>query len=219
MADTPLVYLLPESAQPGVDGNPRLHWPSGVDPFSAAVSLDENPAQATVQLVLRAFTAEECARILQLGESGQPVTATTEKVTGYRSSVITWIHPDKDARWLYHRIGLLFLNANRSYRFALAGLAEPLQFARYGDSGHFEWHTDMGVQGTSSRKLSLTIQLVAADAYDGGNLEFLSLVRRTTPREPGTAIIFPSYLAHRVAPVTRGQRCSLVAWAYGPALR
>lgn len=219
MAETSLMYLLPESAQPGADGNPVLKWPSGVDPFSAAVPLDENPAQATVQLMQRAFSPEECSRIIQLGEAGEAVTATTEKVTGYRSSVITWIRPSKEARWLYHRIGLLFLNANRSYRFALAGLAEPLQFARYGETGHFEWHTDMGVQGTSGRKLSLTIQLTAADSYEGGNLEFLSLVSRTTPRDPGTAIIFPSFLAHRVAPVTRGQRCSLVAWAYGPALR
>lgn len=219
MAETRLVYLLPESAQPGGDGNPVLRWPAGADPFSAVLPIDENPSQATVQVVSRAFSAEECARIAQLGESGEVVSASTEKVTGYRSSLITWIQPTKEARWLYHRIGLLLLQANRSYGFALTGLAEPLQYARYGEAGHFEWHTDLGVQGTSGRKLSLTIQVSAADAYDGGGLEFLSLVSRTTPRDAGTAIIFPSYLAHRVAPVTRGQRCSLVAWAYGPALR
>lgn len=219
MAEMSLIYLLPESAQPGPDGNPVLRWPAGADPFDAPAAIEENPSHATVQIVSRAFSPEECARIVALGEAGEAVSATTEKVTGYRSSAITWIQPTKEARWLYHRIGLLFLQANRAYRFALTGLAEPLQYARYGESGHFEWHSDLGVRGTSGRKLSLTIQVSAADSYDGGGLEFLTLVSRSTPRDPGTAIIFPSYLAHRVAPVTRGQRCSLVAWAYGPALR
>ena len=38
-------------------------------------------------------------------------------------------------------------------------------------------------------------------------------------RELGAATVFPSYLAHRVAPVQSGVRRSLVAWAYGPAFR
>ena len=219
MAETRLVYLLPESAQPGPDGNPVMRWPRGIDPFGAAVPLEDNPAQGTVQIIGGAFSREQCARIAHLGETGESVVATTEKVTGYRSSNITWLQPGAESKWLYHRMGLLLLNANSRYQFELAGLAEPLQYADYGEGGYFEWHTDLGVQGTSGRKLSVTVQISESDAYEGGDLEFISVKRRAIPRETGTAIIFPSYLTHRITPVTRGRRRSLVAWAYGPPLR
>jgi PKHD-type hydroxylase len=219
MAATRLVYLLPESVKTGADGNPVLRFPGGADPFAAVQPLEENPAQGTVEIVPRAFSPEECARMVRLGETGEAVAGTTEKVTGYRSSNITWIQPGSESKWLYHRIGLLILRANQRYRFDLAGLAEPLQYADYGEGGHFDWHTDLGVQGTSGRKLSLTIQISEPDSYDGGALEFISVKRLPIPRELGTAVLFPSYLTHRVAPVTRGRRRSLVAWAYGPSLR
>lgn len=214
-----LVYLLPDSADPGADGNPMLKWPKGIDPFAASARLEANAAQASVQIVPKAFNAAECERIIALGEAGETVAGRTEKAEGHRSSLLTWISPGQKANWLYHRVALLFLHANRAYRLALSGLAEPLQFARYGEAGYFDWHSDMGVHDTSGRKLSLTVQLVPPERYDGGDLEFLALPGRAAPRDPGTAVLFPAYLPHRVTPVRRGQRLSLVAWAYGPALR
>ena len=35
----------------------------------------------------------------------------------------------------------------------------------------------------------------------------------------GTATLFPSYMLHRVTPVTEGIRHSLTVWAHGPAFR
>ena len=35
----------------------------------------------------------------------------------------------------------------------------------------------------------------------------------------GNAIVFPSYIAHRVLPITSGMRHALVAWIHGPAFR
>ena len=32
----------------------------------------------------------------------------------------------------------------------------------------------------------------------------------------GTAIVFPSFMRHKVAPVTKGRRRSLVGWFLGP---
>jgi len=53
--------------------------------------------------------------------------------------------------------------------------------------------------------------------YGGGELEFpFPDVGIEGQREIGAAIIFPSYMAHRVSPVTLGVRRSLVAWACGP---
>ena len=36
-------------------------------------------------------------------------------------------------------------------------------------------------------------------------------------RRQGTAVVFPSFLCHRVHPVHAGTRAALVAWAHGPA--
>jgi PKHD-type hydroxylase len=64
------------------------------------------------------------------------------------------------------------------------------------------------------------VQLSAADVYEGGDLEFhLSGLDRTRMRRQGTLIAFPSFHEHRVTPVTRGQRFSLVAWVDGPPFR
>ena len=39
------------------------------------------------------------------------------------------------------------------------------------------------------------------------------------PRGQGTAVIFPSFVLHRVTPVTQGTRWSLTLWSHGPAFR
>lgn len=214
-----LVYLLPESTDAGADGKLILRWPGNADPFAATAPIEENPAQATVQVVPRAFSPAECARIAALGDAGTKLAGQVTKGAEYRDSEITWIEPSGASHWLYHRIGLLFLQANRAYRFALAGMAEPLQYARYKSGGHLGWHADLGIRGTGGRKLSLTIQVTDPAEYEGGDLEFVSIHGKGSARDAGTAIIFPAYLGHRVTTVTRGLRCALVAWAYGSSFR
>jgi PKHD-type hydroxylase len=39
------------------------------------------------------------------------------------------------------------------------------------------------------------------------------------PRDQGTIIVFPSTMLHRVSPITKGIRRSVVGWAMGPPLR
>ena len=60
------------------------------------------------------------------------------------------------------------------------------------------------------------MQLSDPADYDGGELELKNSTRTlVAPRAQGTLIVFPSFLLHRVAPVTRGTRRSLVGWASG----
>ncbi|MCK6649860.1 MAG: 2OG-Fe(II) oxygenase, partial [Bacteroidia bacterium] len=71
-----------------------------------------------------------------------------------------------------------------------------------------------------NRKLSISVQLSDAVEYEGGELQFMinqNIV--TAPKEKGTAIIFPSFALHRVLPVTKGNRMSIVGWIAGPAYR
>ena len=73
------------------------------------------------------------------------------------------------------------------------------------------------------RKISLSA--VLNDGYEGGDLLFRSLedhseVKETSIRpEKGDLVIFPSYIDHKVAPVTKGIRYSVVAWYGGPPFK
>lgn len=100
----------------------------------------------------------------------------------------------------------------RHYRFDVAGV-EPMQVAEYGVGDEYGQHLDIGPGSASLRKLSASVQLSDPADYDGGGLEIFGCA--PVDRDRGTLIVFPSYNVHWVAPVTRGRRFSLVAWAFG----
>ena len=108
---------------------------------------------------------------------------------------------------------------NQAFQFELLGFADALQYTQYGPGHKFDWHVDIGAGQASNRKLSITVQLSDEAAYEGGALQFISAPDMAMPRQRGTAILFPSYLAHRVNDVTQGLRCSLVGWAAGVPFR
>jgi len=64
------------------------------------------------------------------------------------------------------------------------------------------------------------VQLSGPADYDGGDLQFPNpSPYRDRFRLQGAAIVFPSFLAHRVSEVTRGSRWSLIAWVFGPPFK
>ena len=70
------------------------------------------------------------------------------------------------------------------------------------------------------RKVSLTVQLSDPSEYEGGDLEISKGGLSEDSgykmhRGKGTVVIFPSYMMHRVTPVTRGTRRSFVLWVGG----
>ena len=85
------------------------------------------------------------------------------------------------------------------------------------EQGYYDWHVDMGPH--HARKLSLVCHLSDPSEYEGGELQINSSGRIIdTEKGIGNVIIFPSYLLHRVTPVTRGVRKTLVLWVKGPPL-
>lgn len=116
----------------------------------------------------------------------------------------------------------IFLANASSFRYHLEGYNKkdpPLVFRYSADrEDHYVWHTD-SMSGDSVRKLSFTIQLTNSADYDGGDLEFMPAITDKKIREQGTMTIFPSYKVHRVTPVTRGVRHTIVGWIYGPEFK
>jgi PKHD-type hydroxylase len=116
----------------------------------------------------------------------------------------------------------VFLTNSSTYRYHLDGYDKkdpPLVFRYSADrDDHYTWHTD-SISGDSVRKLSFTIQLTNPTEYVGGDLEFMPAITDKKIREQGIMTIFPSYMVHRVAPVTSGVRHTIVGWIYGPDFR
>ena len=73
------------------------------------------------------------------------------------------------------------------------------------------------------RKLSMTVLL--NDNYEGGEFQFATLnnekCKIDTPKfnTTGSIVVFPSDMEHRIAPVTKGIRYSLVVWFLGPPFK
>ena len=113
---------------------------------------------------------------------------------------------------------------------------QPVQFARYRNGGHYDWHQDASGQNAhgESRKLSLTFCLTDPKDYEGGELQFYGGDRpmedmelpdgtkvsaeqiKQDIRDQGSVIIFDSRDWHRVTPCTKGTRYSIVCWTVGP---
>jgi PKHD-type hydroxylase len=166
------------------------------------------------------FSPEECQRITALSKTRLPRSgAMMYARPNIRKSTIAWIDMADDSGWLYEKVWNTFQSVNRWFKFDLLGLVDELQFCGYSVGDGFGWHLDVGGGQTSTRKLSMSVQLCDDGEYSGGDLELCACPQLEARRRRGTIIVFPSFLAHRVTAVTRGSRRSLVAWAHGPVFR
>jgi PKHD-type hydroxylase len=166
------------------------------------------------------FSSAECQRIMGLsGHRRQRAGTMMYAKPNIRKSTIAWIDIQEDSRWLYEKVWNTFQAVNRWFNFDLFGLVDEIQFARYGVGDSFGWHLDTGGGQTSTRKLSMSVQLCGGDEYSGGDLEICACPQLEPHRRRGTIIVFPSFLAHQVTLVSHGTRCSLVAWAHGPPFK
>ena len=170
------------------------------------------------------------------GAYGDNKKLSNEEVTDLkrkRDSNITWL----DEQWIYKELHPFIekANINAGWNFNW-DFSEQCQFTKYKLNQYYDWHCDSwdrpyGKEGPTKgkiRKLSMTCQLTDGSEYDGGELEFdfrqyephmrdesmhLKQVIEILPK--GSIVVFPSFLWHRVKPVTKGVRYSLVMWSLG----
>ncbi len=153
-----------------------------------------------------------------------PVTGKTQQeVEQTRKTRIAWMYHNDQSKWLYDLLGWIANQLNATnFGFDLYGFVDALQYTVYEGSevkpGFYDWHMDQG-HTSSPRKLSLVLQLTDPSEYEGGDLQFMGTHNSVATKELGSVHFFPSYIMHRVMPVTKGIRRSLVGWIAGPRFR
>jgi PKHD-type hydroxylase len=216
--DLPCIW----TSAPGVDARAGIYSDAvsatGLRPIHHGLEGNDHLQQPF--LYERVFTPEQCARIRELG-AGQAMWKgrSSAEDDGYRVCHTSWIEETAATTFMYQRLRELVHSVNSLYGLDTVGFAEPLNYICYQSGGHFDWHTDLGVGPTSTRKISISVQLSEATDYAGGDLEFCPNGVIDRFRGVGNAVAFPAYIAHRVLPVTSGHRHALVAWIHGPRFR
>ena len=151
-----------------------------------------------------------------------------------RRSDLVWFNDT----WIYKELHPYVHEANRRAGWNFDwDFSESCQFTKYKLNQYYDWHCDSWEKTYDKpktpshgkiRKLSMTCQLTDGSEYKGGELEFdfrnydphmrdeakhLRRAKEILPK--GSIIVFPSFLWHRVKPVTSGTRYSLVLWHLG----
>jgi len=169
-----------------------------------------------------AFTDKEIEQIKSYGNTLPVYAAETDAVESVndkiRKNTISWISNTQDTDWFYARIANVARQLNtKFFNFDLHGFLEDMQFTRYEEiNAHYTWHIDASKATVISRKLSLVLQLSDPSEYEGGELQLFSGIKpETVTKQKGAIVLFPSYVLHRVTPLTKGTRYSLVVWISG----
>jgi PKHD-type hydroxylase len=169
------------------------------------------------------FTPEQCLRIIEAGREEPKETAAVGGGHGgvvdtkTRTSHISWI-PFPKMPEMYKVIETIMKKTNNNH-FGFEGMqiTEPAQYTEYPAGGFYDWHIDSDVNFQHEppvRKISMTCLLSHESEFEGGGLELMSDGKIARPKQ-GQAIFFASYIRHRVIPITKGTRKSLVMWFGG----
>jgi len=170
-----------------------------------------------------AIPPEICDQVLALAD-GKWEEGNTDLAKGHsdkRKSDVVFVNE----AWLYEEVVFPFVyEANEASGWNIElDAAEACQIARYEEGGHYDFHFD----GTGLARINLptdkyihnktrkmSVSVILNDDYEGGDFEFFDDPEPVRGGK-GTVIVFPSYHVHRVTPVTKGTRYSLVTWVLG----
>jgi PKHD-type hydroxylase len=142
-----------------------------------------------------------------------------------------WNPANADTAWIFQRMNFVIEAINNQYYgFELNGY-DTFQYTEYesSENGKYDWHMDtiLGKNKPNNfidtRKLSVTMCVnEPGDEYEGGEFQINNGIEKeceTITTKKGRMIIFPSFMIHRVAPVTKGKRKSIVVWVEGPKFK
>ncbi len=183
-----------------------------------------------------ALTPRFCDEVIKYGNYNKEYEGRvgSPDIQYKRKSNLSWLSDN----WIYREIMPYVYQANKEagWNFEI-NYAEACQFTKYKLNQFYDWHVDSFGEAFKNknlnynnkiRKLSVTCQLTDKSQYEGGELEFdfrdydphlrsedKHIVSPNEISSKGSIIVFPSYVWHRVKPVTKGVRYSLVMWNLG----
>ena len=103
--------------------------------------------------------------------------------------------------------------------FQLTG-SKKLNYNTYEKNEEYTWHIDATVR-SPIKDIKLTCLLnCSEDDYQGGDLFlFRDKEVKVENFSPGSAVVFPSFINHKVEKITSGSRATLAIWMNGPKFR
>ena len=160
------------------------------------------------------LTPQQCDELIRIGQSESKMKGETSykgkrMISEYRKSTISWV-PINKAIPIYQVIKQWVENTNNNhFGFDTIHFPEQGQYAEYSKGGFYDWHMDTQVEMSAMpavRKISMTLLL--NDSQEN-----------KIKLKQGYAVFFASFLLHRVIPIMKGNRKSLVMWFGGTPLR
>jgi|TARA_Y100000015_G_C2391088_1_gene90212 PKHD-type hydroxylase len=178
------------------------------------------------------LSKKDCTKIRKLGTNLQKAKVDGYEYSSIRNSEVCFLSDP----FIYKLLHPCLNTANKSagWNFEV-DYSESCQFTSYKKNQTYDWHTDT-IPGqfkqddnknfkNKIRKLSMSVNLSDSKDFKGGDLEFYvpnprksfkeCVIKSPEMRNQGSVIVFPSFLFHRVKPVTQGRRFSLVMWTLG----
>ena len=168
----------------------------------------------------------------KIGGDGAKISAKKNKER--RDSNIVWVYEKE----IYQKLNpyLHTANKNAGWNFEISW-SEDIQFTKYTKGQYYNWHMDSFFSPYKNhrypqyegkiRKISCSVLLNDPNEYTGGDLEIGQNNNVETPLEDnkinmsqcnlgqGSIIFFPGFIWHRVTPIKKGTRYSLVMWTVG----
>jgi len=180
-----------------------------------------------VETIKPIFTPLQCKMIIEAGREEPKQNAEVGSIKGpahdtkTRTSHISWI-PFKKMPEMYRDIEKI-MKATNGNHFGFEGvqITEYAQYTEYPEGGFYDWHVDNDVECSKEppvRKVSMTCLLSPESEFEGGDLELMTEGKAAKIKQ-GQIIFFASFIRHRVTPVIRGTRKSLVMWFGGPPFK
>jgi PKHD-type hydroxylase len=171
------------------------------------------------------FSPEEVEKILFLEKilDFKKASVGSGEINEHRDSNVAFMTPDNNTSWIFDKLASVIPKVNYDLFNLDITRLPSLQYTKYDSlmEQHYDWHVDeFSVYNDFQRKISGVIILTGPDEYEGGELEVImngnpgaSVMLKPAP---GEIVFFASHMPHKVHPVTKGVRKSLVFWVEGP---
>jgi PKHD-type hydroxylase len=164
------------------------------------------------------YSAEECKRLLELS---QQLNSNQHKdIPGSGKNVDVSVVPLEPLRVDLSKMLNFVTQVNEEFfGFDLFPSPKSVNINRYNEAyKEYPWHADNSVLGSTADTKLTAVLNISNQEYVGGAFEMFvgETVEMKELSTVGSLLIFPSYMYHRVTPVTSGERLTLSCWFKGP---